>query len=172
MKFRNKASLVLLKWSFAFLLPISLVSFFIGGFDLTDNSDIRTLNKGLYFFVAFSAFYIIEELKKYISINDDHIYFNLFKFNKIKIMKTSSFGVRYEDIIGIESKFVPVLGLISININAKNIPERIKISFSFRKYKKLYAEIVKRVKRYNPDVYIDSELEEYLEKRGLLEEFI
>lgn len=170
MKFRNKASLVLIKWGAAFLLPILIVSYLIGGFDLTDSSDRRTLNKGFYFFVAFSTFYIIEELKKYVEIHDDHFYLNLFKFKKIKFMKNTSFGVRYEDIISIESKFLPVLGLYSIKINAKNIPEKLKITFCFRKHKKLFAEIVKRAKRYNPDVYIDSKLEEYLEKRGLLEE--
>lgn len=170
MKFRNKASLVLLKWSFAFLLPILLVILLDGGYDLTDRSDIRSLNKGFIFFVAFSSFYVIEELKKYIIINDDHVYFNLFKFKKIKIMKNSSFGVRYEDIIGIDSKFIPVLGLVSIKINAKNIPERIKISFAFSKHKKLYSEIVKKSKIYNPDVYIDSKLEEYLKQEGYLKD--
>lgn len=62
------------------------------------------------------------------------------------------------------------MGLHAIRINAKNIPEKIKISFGFRKHKKLYAEIVKRARKYNPDVYIDSKLEDYLEKRGLFEE--
>ncbi|MBQ2974740.1 MAG: hypothetical protein IJE19_10325 [Clostridia bacterium] len=169
MKFRNKVSLVLIKWSAAFLFPIAFVSYFIGGYDLTDPSDLRSLNKGFCFFVAFSTFYIIEELKKYVLIKDDHVYFNLFKFKKIKFMKNTSFGIRYEDIIGIESNFLPFWGLYSIKINAKNLPEKIKISFCFRKHKKLYVEIIKRAKAVNPDVYIDSKLEEYLEKRGLLE---
>lgn len=169
MKFRYKILAVFLKWGSAYLCGMFLAYLMVGGITF-DNSGIKSFNKSFYFFVAFSAFYVIEELKKYIEIFNDHVYFNLFKFKKIKFMKSSSFGVRYEDILSVESKFLPVLGLYAIIINAKNIPEKIKISFGFRKHRKLYSEIVKRAKKHNPNAYIDSKLEDYLEKRGLLEE--
>ena len=75
-----------------------------------------------------------------------------------------SINVKYEDVFSITSKKIPLIGLWGIKIKARNLPHEITLSVCFCKHKKLFKVICDEVKLHKPDIYIDSSIQEYLEK--------
>ncbi len=109
---------------------------------------------GIFIFMVFN--YSKEMINKYVMLYDEYIHFNSFRFKGNQ--KSSSINVRYEDILSFDVKTFPLIGVWAIQINAKNFPQKITVSFCFCKHKELYYRLCKSVKQKNPKVYIDERL--------------
>ena len=76
-----------------------------------------------------------------------------------------SFSVKYVDVLGIEARHIPLIGVWAIKINARNLPNKITVSFCFHKHKEMFMNLCKLIKQHNPNAYIDSRLTKYLERK-------
>lgn len=110
------------------------------------------------FFITVMMGYSSEYNSRYVEIFDEYIKFNSFRFKRLR--NVVSFNIRYEDIISIKSKSLPVIGLLAIKIKAKNIPHEITLSICFKGHKKMFKNICHSVSEHN-NVIFDSYLEEY-----------
>lgn len=114
-------------------------------------------------FVAFTSMYAHEYWNRYVEMSDEHIRFNSFRVRKIK--NVVSLNIKYEDIFSIKSRKIPLIGLWAIKINARTLPHEITLSFCFCEHKKMFKAICDEAKQHKPDIYIDSYLQNYLEKK-------
>ncbi len=165
MKFKYSAFSVWAKWLSVFILGIilSLCILYLWCGSIEINKGFKEgLIKSFGACMALSAVYIVEESRKYITLFDEHIHFNSFRFKKLKLKRSSEFAVRYEDIYSIEAVRIPLIGLWAVKIGAKNLPEKIRLSRNFRKENLMFSEIIKRAKQNNPDAYIDRNLSKYI----------
>lgn len=129
------------------------------------NNDIVFMRKMLlgstgYFILTY--FMLSKEFfNKSVELNETYAEFKSFRFKSVKMKDPVFFGVKYADILSVESRRIPVFGVWAIKIHAKNLPQKISVSFCFKKHKELFAELIKSAKLHNPDVYIDEHLAEY-----------
>ena len=111
------------------------------------------------FFAVVMMGYSSEYNNRYVEIFDEYIKFNSFRFKRFR--NIISLNIRYEDIISIKSKSLPLFGLWAIKINAKNIPHEITLSICFKDHKNMFKNICRSVGEHNKDVIIDSYLNEH-----------
>ena len=102
-------------------------------------------------------------LNQYVETHEDYMSIN-YMFKNPKLRNAASFGVKYEDVISITCKKIPLIGIASIRLNIKNVPEEIKLTLSYCKHNEMYKNICKNVLGKNPDVNIDSRLLRLIEK--------
>lgn len=114
-------------------------------------------------FVIWASF-IKEILDRQIEFTPNYVRFNSFRLKNVMMKSTISFNVNYENILSIEAKKMPLVGIYGINISAKNLPQKIIINFNFRNHKNLYKEMCTFANQYNPNVYIDNRLQDYIER--------
>ena len=69
------------------------------------------------FFAVVMMGYSSEYNNRYVEIFDEYIKFNSFRFKRLR--NVISLNIRYEDIISIKSKSLPLFGMWAIKINAK-----------------------------------------------------
>ena len=165
MKFKYSVFSVWLKWLSVYVLTVIfciVTDYLWHGVIEFDKGFKEGLVKSFCACMALSAVYIVEESRKYITLFDEHVHFNSFRFKKLKLKRSSEFAVRYEDIYSIEAVRIPLIGLWAVKIGAKNLPEKIRLSRNFRKENLMFSEIIKRVKQNNPDAYIDGKLSKYI----------
>jgi len=112
----------------------------------------------LFFFIVMFG-YSSEYNNRYVEIFDEYIRFNSFRFKRLR--NIVSVNIKYDDIISIKSKSLPVIGLLAIKINAKNIPHEITLSICFKDHKKMFKNICRSISEHNKDVIIDSYLNEH-----------
>lgn len=113
-------------------------------------------------FVAFAT--SKDNVKQYVELNENFMLFQ-YRFLHSKLRNSlCKFNVMYEDVISITCKKIPLIGITSIKINAKNIPENIKLTFSYCKRNEMYKNICKNVLDKKPEVTIDNHLLCLLEK--------
>lgn len=108
-------------------------------------------------FIFMVSAYGKEMIKKHVMLHNEYVCFNSFRFKGDR--KASSVNVRYEDILSFDVKTLPLIGVWAVQINAKNLPEKMTVSFCFCKHKELYRKLCEAVKERNPKVYIDNRLE-------------
>ncbi len=111
------------------------------------------------FYISVMMGYYSEYSNRYIELFDDYIKFNSFRFKRLR--NVISLKIRYEDVIGIKSKSLPLIGLYAIKICAKNIPHDITLSICFKGHKKMFKNICRSVSEHNNNVIFDSYLEEH-----------
>ncbi len=135
------------------------IGFFIG-------ADQKTKNEVFFgiigLFLACALIYGKEYFERYVEITDEYARFNSFRF-KMK-RHPISLNIRYEDFWSIEPRRLPIIGIWGIRINARNLPHKLTVPFFFCKHKELYGNLCAHVKLHNPDAYIDSRLEKYIEE--------
>ena len=130
------------------------------------NNDIVFMRKMLLgstgYFVLMYFMFSKEFFNKSVELDETCAKFNSFRFKSIKMKDPVFFGVKYVDILSIESRRIPLLGVWAIKIHAKNLPQKISVSFCFKNHKKLFAELIKSAKQNNPNVYVDEHLVNYV----------
>ncbi len=135
-------------------------------FNLVTNSSrqkiIKVLIPCFVMFIYLALFYMREYTNRYIYVSDEHIRFNSFRFKRMR--NPISLNVRYENIISIKPKKLPLFGLWGIIINAQNIPHEITLSICYHNHKKMFWNICNESKKHNSNVIIYADLKEYLEK--------
>lgn len=117
-------------------------------------------------FFAFCVFMFTGEYtNKYVELFDESVRFNSFRFKDVRMKKAIAFSVKYEDIISVNVRTLPIIGIWAISIKAKNLPQRVTVSFCFKKHREFYYNFCKRVENKNPNAYIDKRLKEYIERK-------
>lgn len=164
MKYKYSKFMTFFMWSFIPLLAIVL-SVAIYLFD----SNLKLFNKniisGLGVSFVMISLYIGEYLKRYVEIKKESVYFNSFRFKN----KVINLTVPYGEILSIEAIKLPVLGVFKVKVKAQNIPWVIPITWCISHHNEMYAKLCSNAKKSNPLVYIDSQLVNYLKKRGYYE---
>lgn len=74
-------------------------------------------------------------------------------------------NVCYENILAIDSKRTPLLGIYKVVVRAKNMPGSIPITPVMSHYWKLVTQLCDLAKKYNPQVNISDDLLEEIEKK-------
>lgn len=133
---------------------------FTKGIKILNNIDIRAF---LVFFVILFPF-LGEYLNRFIEFYDEYVTFNSFRIRKT----VRNYNIRYEDILRIDSKKIPLLGFYKIIVTAKNVPYSIPVTWCMKKHKKLFGELCVYAKKGNPKVNISKQLIEYYKKKGIL----
>ena len=164
MKYNYKKSMLVLQWIILACLYVTMI-----GLVYCFGANERFLKKAVWgaggFFFFMVATYSKEFTNRYVELQDNSIRFNSFRFKNVKMKNTVSFGVNYEDVLAIDIRKLPLIGIWAISINAKSLPQKITISFCFIKHKELYSNLCKLVKQHNSSAYIDSCLVEFLERK-------
>lgn len=162
MKYEYSKLAFVCMWTFSCLIVLIVqmsIGFFIG-------ADQKVKNEVLFgiigIFLTLAIVYSKEYLTRSVILLDEYVRFNSFRF-KMK-HNPISINIKYEDFWSIESRKLPIIGMWAIIINAKNLPHKITVSFCFCKHKELYCKLCELVKKYNPNVYVDDQLEKYIEE--------
>ncbi len=106
------------------------------------------------FLVTFILLLGKELLYRKVEIDESGICFNNFRFRGMS--KTIQFALSYSDVISLKIKRLPLIGIINISINAKNIPHPVKVSCFYSDYKNMFEDIITNTRIHNPDVIIQS----------------
>ena len=114
-------------------------------------------------FFVFVIGYSSEFNNRYVEIFDEYIKFNSFRFKWLR--NVISLNIRYEDIISIKTKSLPLFGIWAIKINAKNIPHEITLSICFKHHKIMFKNICLNVIEHNKDIYIDSSIQNLINEK-------
>lgn len=117
---------------------------------------------GIAFFMI--GLYDKEFRQRYVELTDEYVRFNSFRFKDVRMKKAIAFSVKYEDIISVNVRTLPIIGIWAISIKAKNLPQRVTVSFCFKKHKEFYDYLCKHVENKNSNAYIDKRLKEYIER--------
>lgn len=164
MKYCYSKTAMVLQWLLTVIYAVFLlILIYLNDQDLLK---LRKLAFGLAGFLMFGfSLFAKEYLNRYIEFQSDSVKFNSFRFKNIKQRNTISFNVKYEDILNVSARRLPVIGIWGIKVTAKNLPHAITLSFCFCKHNEMYDNICKFAKQHNPNVYIDSRLTEFLERK-------
>lgn len=114
--------------------------------------------------VAIPCLMVLNNMGKNVETLSEYVKFNNFRFNAFNTLKTFSITLGYESITSIDAKELPLIGIYKIIVTSKNYTNPIPVSIFFLKHKQLFFTLCQQAKRFNPDVFIDSELEEKVEK--------
>ncbi len=164
MKYKYRKLAALGEWlSVGLILIIAIVVIVLTSPDKTIEAETLLGGIGMYF--AFVIIYSGELIRKYIELFDEHAHFYSFRFKNIKLRNTVSFNVKYKDILNISARRLPVIGIWGIKVTAKNLPHAVTLSFCFCNHNEMYDNLCKFAKQHNPNVYIDSRLTEFLERK-------
>ena len=165
MKYKYKKSMYIIQMGLSIVCSFMLLIFL---YHLTDRSE-RWLRKTAIilsgFFVAFLGIYSTEYFNRYVEFNSEFVRFNSYRLGK----QVHSLNVRYEDILSLESIKIPFLGIYKVKLKANNIPWTIPITWCMANRNELFYNICIYAQKSNPQVYIDSRLNEFMEKRQLNE---
>lgn len=115
------------------------------------------------FFITVMMGYSSEYTNRYVELFDDYIKFNSFRFKRLR--NVISLKIRYEDIISIKTKSLPLFGIWAIKINAKNIAHEITLSICFKHHKIMFKNICLNVIEHNKDIYIDSSIQKLINEK-------
>ena len=135
-----------------------------------DKADIHRQSIAYGFFLVSGLMGALQPqyFKRYVEFRETSILFNSFTLkSRVRGADPKAFNVPilYENITRIEAKFIPILGLYKIIVNGKNIFEPIQVTWCMEKKNELFYNICVYAKRFNPKVYIDPKLKDYLERK-------
>ncbi len=163
MKYYYKKSSYFVQWAFLVLFNALLIaiSYFTG---TSEKTMIKLIFGSCGLLLVFFSRYTGEYMNKYVELQHESIRFNSFILKNAGKTRSISYTIRYEDVISIECRTFPVIGLWAIYVNGKNLPSKVPITLSFQKHKELCNDLCKKVKERNPNAYIDSRLAKYCEE--------
>ena len=160
MKYRYSQIINALNWLTVFIIMIimilSVYYFFSKDLALLRKNTIMSF--ALYFAMVIG--YNKEYRERYMELKNDYAVINSFRIAR----KVRSFNINYEDIISIDTKSLPVIGVYAFIIKAKNIPWKIRITWRMCKFKELAAILYKKTAATNETEYIDIKFKEMAEK--------
>lgn len=105
-----------------------------------------------------------EYLNRFVEFHDEYVCFNSFRFGKT----VRDLNVRYEDILSLEAKVFPLVGIYRVRVRCKNVPWQIPVIFFMKKHNELFARLYSTAKAHNPGVYFDQKAIQILERKGYL----
>lgn len=146
---------------YVFCCLISFALFYFFGEEREDYYEIAI--EGAIVVVVFMMIFQKEYANRYVEFYKESIRFNSFRIAKIR--KVMSFNLRYENITSIEASYLPVFGVWKIKVSAKGFAYPIPISFCFNKYTELCEKLCGLVEEHNPDVYIDGNISNFIERK-------
>lgn len=91
-------------------------------------------------------------------------YFKLSSFFFKGKMKSSAFGIHYEDVYMIKARKIPLFGIWGIQFKANSVPEAITFSNHLLKHKILWKEFTELVMQKNPKADIDENVIKFINK--------
>lgn len=163
MKYKYKKMSWFLQWLFIVLVCALMILFYY----LNGTSE-RTLYKmiggGTGLLLLFFFRYTGDYLNKYVELQEEVIRFNSFILRKAGTTRSITYNVRYEDIISVECRTIPIIGLYAIYIVGKNLPSKIPITLSFSKHRDLCRNLCATIKLRNPRAYVDPRIDKYCER--------
>ena len=162
MKSEYKKSILFLQEVVLFAIGIGMALLFWRGRYDTDSFK-RTLVGGIGLMIAFFAVFFAEYFNRYVELGESCAKFNSFRVTKGK--KAMNMNVCYENILAIDSKRMPLLGIYKVVVRAKNMPGSIPITPVMSHYWKLVTQLCDLAKKYNPQVNISDDLLEEIEKK-------
>ncbi len=162
MKSEYKKSILFLQEVVLFAIGIGMALLFWRGRYDTDSFK-RTLVGGIGLMIAFFAVFFAEYFNRYVELGESCAKFNSFRVTKGK--KAINMNVCYENILAIDSKRMPLLGIYKVVVRAKNMPGSIPITPVMSHYWKLVTQLCDLAKKYNPQVNISDDLLEEIEKK-------
>lgn len=155
-----------------FFLQVALVVLYaivLLFFLYSKDNDVKELKKMLVtiigFLTVFFSVYGGEYLNRYVEFNENYVTFNSYRIAR----KVRHFNVKYEDILSLEAKMIPIIGIYKVKVKAKNVPWSIPVTWCISHHNEMYAKLCKNARKGNPKVYIDDKLIEYLAKKGYYE---
>lgn len=132
------------------------------------NEDIKYLKKMLVIIPCYliTGYFLWskEYFNRFAEFHDEYITFNSFRISK----KVRDFNVRYEDILSLEAKVFPLVGIYRVRVRCKNVPWQIPVIFFMKKHNELFARLYSTAKAHNPSVYFDQKAIQILERKGYL----
>ena len=113
-------------------------------------------------FLIASTPFVISIFKRKIILNTEHVEFISF-FNSVYTSKKErDFSVMYRYITKIERKKSIIPQKISLKITVKGRSKPIFVEYNMVGYKELFRNLCVKVQEFNPNVYIESEIWEYI----------
>lgn len=155
--YKYRKSFFIIGCLFVQLLLVLIVAFG-ENIGVSEKGLTKALVGGTGFLVVFLGIYSGEYFNRYVEIADEYVRFNSFRFKMMK--NTISLNVRYEDVLSVEAKKLPIIGIYGLKLRVKNFGHTIVITHSFCKHKELFSELCKRVKNANPNVFIENIVKE------------
>ena len=157
-KFKYSKLAILLQTLLSLFVTLCIIRVFY-----FDNSKFnRDIVKVVAVFLVLLTPFIGEYLNRFVEFKDGCITFNSFRIDK----KVRFCTIRCEDILSLDAVKIPLLGFYKIKVKAKNVPYAIPVTWCMRNHNKLFYELYICSRQSNPDVYVDSRLIEYFEKKG------
>ena len=160
MKYRYSQIISALNWLTSFAI-VSIFNIVLYAFIFHSYSTFRkNVIISIVMYIAMVIGYNKEYRERYVELKDDYAVINSFRIAR----KVRSFNINYEDIISIDTKSLPVIGVYAFIIKAKNIPWKIRITWRMCKFKELAAILYKKTAATNETEYIDIKFKEMAEK--------
>lgn len=154
MDYHYSRLLIVLNW----LTAYAAILLFLALLSIAGNEPLAQQLKyaviGFVFIVFFSRFYSKEYYQRRVIIEDTHVIFQSFRIAR----NVRTICVKYENILSITASTLPVLGVLSISIKAKNVPWEIPVSWRITHHKTLFSQLCVQAKMHNQTVYIDEAL--------------
>ncbi len=163
MKYKYKKAFLFIQF---FALAVIYVSMIVIAYRITNNERIlgKIIFGALGLYLVMVTTYSKEFLMRYVELLDNSIRFNSFRLKDVKMKKAVSFNIRYQDVLSVDVRTIPLIGIWGIQINAKNLPHKMTLSFCFHNHIELYKKLCGYIEQYNPNAYIDSRLKDYIER--------
>lgn len=99
-----------------------------------------------------------EFYRRYIELCDSYVHFHSFRFKDVTMKKAASFNVMYENILSMDAKRLPIIGVYAVIFKAKSLPKELTVSFFYHDYKELFKSLCESVSQANPNAYIDDRI--------------
>lgn len=163
MKFIYSRLAIAIEW----LLLIGFAAVLLLLFYIQDN-DIKFTKKMTIFFIGyFAVFWILygkEYINRFVEFHDEYVCFNSFRVGKA----VRNFNVRYEDILSLDAKVIPLVGIYRVRVRCKNVPWQIPVMFFMKNHNELFARLYSAAKAHNPNISLDEKAIRRLERKGCL----
>ncbi len=114
--------------------------------------------------VALTSIAVLNTMGSSVETLGEYVKFNNFRLKAFNVFKTFSVTLSYGSIVRIDAKKLPLIGIYKIVVTSKNYPDPIPVSRLFLKHKQLFYTICTRTQRYNSEVLLDNDLQEFTEK--------
>ena len=154
MDYHYNRFLIIINWLAAYATIASIVAVFTLARNESLAQNMEYFVIGFVFIVFFSIFFSKEYCRRRVVIEETTVVFHSFRIAR----EVRTIHVKYEYILSIKAKSLPVLGVVSISIKAKNVPWEIPVSWRITHHKKLFSQLCKQAKMHNQTVYIDEAL--------------
>lgn len=105
-----------------------------------------------------------EYLNRFVEFHDEYVCFNSFRFGKT----VRDLNVRYEDILSLEAKVFPLVGIYRVRVRCKNVPWQIPVIFFMKNIMSFLLGYIPPLRHIIPVSILTKRRYRYLKERGIL----